>query len=229
MTEETRFTIGADATCSDGTCGEVIRVVVDPVALAITHLVVEPKQQEGLARLVPLELLDKSEGDEIRIRCTLVEFDNLESAEETEFLPVDVGYAGYGPDQVFRQPYYHLGLAEYGGFTLGDGAQAPRHPKARNSRQVVTHDTLPSGEVGIRRGDHVHATDGELGKVQGLVIDPQNHHVTHVLLQEGHLFGRKNVAIPITDVVGFDDGIRLKLTVEQVRDLPRVNVDRLDS
>ena len=229
MTDETSFTIGADATCNDGKCGEVTGVVVDLVALEITHLVVEPKQQKGLARLVPLELLDESDGDEIRMRCTLAEFDNLESAEETEFLPVDVGYAGSGPDQVFRQPSDRLGLAEYGGFNLGDAAQGPGHPDARNSHQVVTHDTLPSGEVNIRRGDHVHAIDGDLGKVQGLVIDTRNHHVTRVLLQEGHLLGRKEVAIPITAVVGFGDGIRLKLTVEEVRDLPRVNVDRQDS
>jgi len=37
MAETTQFTIGVDATCTDGVCGEVIRVVVDPVARAVTH------------------------------------------------------------------------------------------------------------------------------------------------------------------------------------------------
>jgi hypothetical protein len=36
------FTIGARAKCRDGECGEVIRVVIDPVARAVTHLVIEP-------------------------------------------------------------------------------------------------------------------------------------------------------------------------------------------
>jgi hypothetical protein len=54
------------------------------------------------------------------------------------------------------------------------------------------------GEVEIRRGDHVHASDGDIGRVHGLVIDPRNHRVTHVLLQEGDLWGRKQVAIPIS-------------------------------
>jgi hypothetical protein len=46
--------------------------------------------------------------------------------------------------------------------------------------------------------------------------------VTHVLLQEGHMWGRKNVAIPIGAVTGVDAGIRLSLTKEQVGDLPPV-------
>ena len=76
----------------------------------------------------------------------------------------------------------------------------------------------------MRRGEHVHATDGHIGKVQGLVIDPESHHVTHVLLQEGHLWGRKEVAIPIGAVTGVDDGIRLNITKQQVQDLPPVDI-----
>jgi hypothetical protein len=61
--------------------------------------------------------------------------------------------------------------------------------------------------------------------VQGLVIDPRNRHVTHVLLQEGHLWGRKEVAIPIGAVTGVDDGIRLNITKQEVQELPAVDVD----
>jgi sporulation protein YlmC with PRC-barrel domain len=72
----------------------------------------------------------------------------------------------------------------------------------------------------------VHATDGDIGRVEGLVIDPRNHHVTHVLLQEGHLWGRKEVAIPISAVATVDDGIRLNIPKGDVQDLPPVDVDR---
>ena len=34
-----------------------------------------------------------------------------------------------------------------------------------------------------------------------------------------------DVAIPITDVTGADDGIQLGLTKDQVRDLPPVGID----
>jgi protein kinase-like protein/PRC-barrel domain protein len=91
--------------------------------------------------------------------------------------------------------------------------------------RTVTHDRVPVGEVQVRRGEHVHATDGAIGRVRGLVIDPADHHVTHVLLDEGHLWGHKQVAIPIGSVTGVDDGVRLSLTKDEVRDLPPIDLD----
>lgn len=85
----------------------------------------------------------------------------------------------------------------------------------------VTWDTLPFGEVAVRGGEHVQATDGDIGQVQGLVIDSGSRQVTHVLLEEGHMFGRKVVAIPIGVVTGVNqDGIQLNITRQQVKDLP---------
>ena len=52
--------------------------------------------------------------------------------------------------------------------------------------------------------------------------------MTHVLLQEGHLWGRKEVAIPISAVTGVDDGIRLNITKQQVQDLPPVDIHQPD-
>jgi sporulation protein YlmC with PRC-barrel domain len=213
MAEPTPVTIGADASCTDGDCGTVTRVVVDPVARTVTHLVVEPRHRVGLGRLVPLDLVDATAG-KIRLHCTLAEFEKLDSAEETEFVPGTYGYADYGPEQVISWPYYGLGGGGVSGDALG------------GISQTATYDTIPLGEVEVRRGEHVHATDGNIGRVQGLVIDPHSHHVTHVLLQEGHLWGSKEVAIPIGSVSGVDDeGIKLSMTKQQVQDLPPVDID----
>jgi hypothetical protein len=46
-----------------------------------------------------------------------------------------------------------------------------------------------------------------------------------VLLREGHLWGHKEVAIPISAVTGVDDGIRLNITKQQVENLPPVDID----
>ena len=204
MAETESFTIGAGASCTDGACGEVTCVVVDPLARAVTHLVVEPKHRHGAARLVPLDLVDATTG-EIRLGCSLAEFEELDPAEETRFLPGTPGYPDYDPDQILVMPYYNMGMAA-----------------AYTGPITVTYDTVPLDEVEVRRGDHVHATDGHIGRVQGLVIDRDSHHVTHVLLQEGHVWGRKEVAIPIGAVTGVDDGIRLNITKQQVQDLPPV-------
>jgi len=213
MAEVTPFTIGAEVSCSDGVCGELSRVAVDPVARVVTHLVVEPRHRRGLGRLVPLDLVSATSG-QLSLNCTLADFEQLDSAEETQFVPGSGGYAEYGPEQVLAWPYYGLGGAA--------GVQGEMVPPIS---ETLTVDTLPPGEVGVRRGEQVHATDGDIGLVQGLVIEPQSHRVTHVLLQEGHLWGRKEVAIPIGAVTRVDDGIRLNLTKQEVQDLPPVDID----
>jgi sporulation protein YlmC with PRC-barrel domain len=212
MTQTTDVVIGTSVSCTDGACGKVTRVVIDPVRQAVTDLVVEPEHRQGLGRLVPLSLVTSQDG-QIRLTCTLADFQQLESAEETEFIPGSSGYAAYGPDQVLARPYYGLG----GG--MGAGADISE------MSQTVTYDAVPDGEVAVRRGDPVHATDGNIGRVQGLVVEPSSHHVTLVLLQEGHLWGRKEVAIPITAVATTDDGIRLSISKDEVRDLPPVDID----
>jgi sporulation protein YlmC with PRC-barrel domain len=216
MADTTPFVIGSDAHCADGACGEVIRVVVDPVARAVTHLVVEPKGRQGLGRLVPLDLVEVADG-QIRLRCTLAEFEALGPAEETQFVPGTRGYEAYGPEQVVAWPYSAVG---------SDPAMVDE--LASGVSETVTYDTVPLGEVEVRRGEHVHATDGDIGQVEGLVIDPGNHHVTHVLLQEGHLWGRKEVAIPISAVTSVEDGIQLNITKHDIQHLPPVHIDHPD-
>jgi sporulation protein YlmC with PRC-barrel domain len=214
---ETPFTIGAEASCTDGDAGEVRRVIVDPVARSLTHLVVEPKGRLGLARLVPLDLVDMADAatGTIRIRCTLAEFARLDPAEETQFVPGTRGYEAYGTEQVLSWPY----------FSMSGGPADPMDLGLERVSQTVTYDTVPLGEVEVRRGDAVQATDGHIGHVQGLVIEPASHHVTHVLLQEGHLWGRKEVAIPIRAVTRVDDGIAVSLSKQQVQDLPPVDIE----
>jgi sporulation protein YlmC with PRC-barrel domain len=225
MSEVTEFTIGSEVKCSDGVCGELTRVVVDPVARSLTHLVVEPANRQAIGRLVPVELVD-STAAVIRLRCTTTEFEALEDAEETRFLTGARGDWGYGQGQLLFQPLYGLGMGGMGvggtgmgGIGMGGVGAGP---------QAVTYDRIPLGEVEVRRGEHVHATDGPIGQVQGLVIDPSDHHVTHVLLDEGHLWGKKRVAIPISAVKEVKDGVRLTFAKDQVRDLPPVDLAELE-
>ena len=150
--------------------------------------------------------------DGIRLGCTEAEFGQLEAAQEIKFLPGARRRGADGPADALSWPYYSLNMGAMG---IGmEGAPG-----------TVVYDKVPLNEVEVRRGEHVHAIDGNIGRVQGLVIDPSDHHVTHVLLQAGHLWGRKEVAIPISDVTRVDDGIKLRISKQQVQDLPSVDVD----
>jgi hypothetical protein len=194
MATETEFTIGARASCSDGPCGEVRRIIFDPAANTVTHLVIEQKHHEP-GRLVPLDLVDTT-ADEVRLRCTIAEFGALDPAEERDLVE------GRGAG-IETAP---------GGSPMG----IP-HPA-----RISVEDVVPVGEAELSPGDHVHALDGEIGEVQGFLVDPDDQKVTHVLLKEGHLWGRKEVAIPVSAVAATNEGIRLNITKQQVEDLPPV-------
>jgi hypothetical protein len=213
--EPTQFIIGTEVACNDGDLGELTRVVVDPIARAITHLVVEPKHRGDAGHLVPIELVAWAREDEIRLRCTSSGFSALDEAEETHFVPGASGAWNYQQSQMLTLPYYQLGTGgmDMGGLGAGDGQHA------------VTSDVTPVGEIDVRRGEHVHATDGAIGRVQGLVVDPRDHSMTHVLLDEGHLWGKKRVAIPIAAVTRVDEGVRLRISKQDVEDLPAISVD----
>ena len=220
MSERAEFSIGSEVTCSDGVCGDLRRVVVDPVARALTHLVVEPRHGQGVGHLVPIDLVASTPAQGIQLRCTKSEFAALPDAEATWFLPGASGEWGYGQEHMLSWPHYGLGMGSMGVIGAMGGMGPSPGP------QVTTSDQVPAGEVEVRRGEHVHATDGTIGRVQGLVIDPSDHHVTHVLLDEGHLWGQKQVAIPISAVTGVENGVRLNLAKDEVRDLPAVDLDR---
>jgi hypothetical protein len=216
MNEATDFRIGSEVSCSDGACGVLARVVIDPVARALTHLVVEPGRGKEGGRLVPVDLV-ASTAEGVKLSCSTVEFGQLEEAEETQFLPGGDGQWGYAQDQMLSRPYYGFGGPALGMSGIGIGNSMP-------GPQAVTNDRVPMGEVEVRRGDRVHATDGAIGRVQGLVVHPGDHCVTHVLLDEGHLWGQKKVAIPISAVKDVEDGVRLTLSKDEVRDLPEVGL-----
>jgi sporulation protein YlmC with PRC-barrel domain len=199
--ENTALMIGSLAKGTDGICGRVTQVVLDPIADTVTHVIVEPEHREGLGRLVPVDWV-AADGAEVRLTCSQAEFDRLERAEITQFLPGLDGYPDLSPEQMLVWPLY------------GGNISLP-----------VTYDTLPAEEVAVRRGEHVHALDGEIGQIDGLVVAASNHHVTHVLLQEGHLFGHKVVAIPINAVTKVaQDDIRLSLSKSEVASLPAVDL-----
>ena len=110
-----------------------------------------PRHGHGAGHLVPVELVEHSDADEIVLSCAFEEFEALEPAEETQFLPGATGEWSYGQGEMFSSPYFGLG---------------------RGIRIETTYDRVPVGEVEVRSGEPVHASDGDIGHVRGLVIDP---------------------------------------------------------
>ena len=220
MTQAQLFRLGADVHCADGDCGKLRTLVIDRGDDAVTHLVVEPAHRQELGKLVPLRLIDTSTADaakgEVRLRCSMVEFGQLDPAEATYFFPGDENYEIYR-EGVAVWPYYGP-----------PGALLPGAPVTPGD-PGVTVDTVPDqlpGEDEVSRGEHVHATDGDIGHIQGIVVDTGSGRVTSLLLRAGHLLGRKTVLIPRSAVAAVSaDGFHLNIAREQVHKLPPADID----
>lgn len=222
------YAIGSEVRCSDGGCGQLERVVVDPVTRTLTHLVVRP--DEGAGRLVPVGLVEDGDGTSdllVRLSCSTDDFLSLASAEESDVVRGPADAPGHRSGLTVAQPSYALGMGTAG--TGAPGVVPVPLPRYRAEPEAAAYERVPTGEGQIRRGQRVQASDGEIGHVQGLVVDPEDQQVTYVLLQEGHLLGKRTVAIPISAVTRVGHAVRVHLSRQELSDLPTVTPSDIQS
>jgi len=218
MSDTWLFRLGADVRCADGECGKLTSLVVGSADDVVTHLVVHGARKGATGKIVPLALVDTQfaggASDDIRLRCTVAEYGGLDAAEATYSYPSDEGYeARPGGSPASWPTYAPPGVMGAPGLPADEGAP-------QEDTVDVVADKLP-GEQEVPRGEHAHATDGDIGHVQGIAVDPATGRVTSVLLRTGHLWGRRTVLIPRSAVAAVGaDGFHLDITTGQVRDLP---------
>lgn len=196
--------------------GELANLVIDPTRRRVTHLVVQPRDQEVIGpRLVPVELAETGEArPEITLHCTVEDVSKLETVRESAFLglsgfPVDDPDWDVGVSDMLAMPYYGAG-----------------EPDALSDAEVV-YDRIPKGEVEVRRSSSVISTDGHhLGDVEAFILDEEEQ-VTHIVLERGHLWGQRDVTIPIGAVTKVEtDVVTVGLSKDEVGALPTVRVRR---
>jgi sporulation protein YlmC with PRC-barrel domain len=218
-----RLEIGNRVRCTDGVFGELADIVIDPLEKRVTHLVVQPVQGDRERRLVPIRLT-KGRDDaerEIELECTLEEAQVLESVQEFAYLrlgesPADDPDWDVGVEDVLAMPYY-------AGVDDGVGT----HWGELDSHMSMYYDRVPKGEVEVRRASAVISADGHsLGEVDGFVVDADEQ-ITHFVLERGHLWGRKEVTIPIGAVARVEsDAVHVALSKDEIGALPAVRVGR---
>ncbi len=216
-----RLEIGNRVRCTDGVYGELADIVIDPLEKRVTQLVVQPEHSEGEARLVPIRLAKSGDGGqrEIELECTLDEAQRFESVHEAAFLrlgesPAEDPDWDVGVEDVLALPYY-------------SGLDVGPYTGELDSNVTIYYDRVPKGEVEVRRASAViSADDHSLGEVDGFVVDADEH-ITHLVLERGHLWGRKEVTIPIGAVAKVEsDVVYVALSKDEVGDLPAVRVGR---
>jgi len=213
-----RLDPGSPVHCSDAQFGELADVVIDPTTRCVTHLVVQPHTRPEDARLVPVDwATSEGAGPAIRLSATVAEVDRLDALRETAYLRL-----GEFP---VADPDWDVGVEDMLGLPYFQGIEA--QPIEADPHVMVGYDRIPKGDVEIRRASAVTAADGaDLGHVEGFVVDGGGH-ISHVVLERGHLWGRRDVTIPIGAVKRVEnDVVVLRLSRSEVGALPSHRVHR---
>lgn len=197
--------LNVEVDCADGRCGRSTYVIVDPITQEVTHLVVRAERWPHTERLVPAGLITASNHDKITLRCTHQEWQGMEPFYTTEFVQVSIPH--YEMTSAYMWPYVTAMT------TL--------------ERIPETYQNLPPHTRDVRRGAHVRATDGRMGRVDEFLVDPCNHRITHLVMREGHLWGAKEVSIPVAQIASIgEDTVYLKLDKAGVEQLPAIPLHR---
>ncbi|HSR29224.1 MAG TPA: hypothetical protein VLY63_01570, partial [Anaerolineae bacterium] len=199
-----RFPLHAKVECTDGACGESVAAIVNLTTGALTHCVVADRSfPRSIQRLVPVEQMEAISSHKIRLGCSEDELAGMEPYAELEY--IETVESGADP----TDPAYAPPLVTPSEITL---------------LPVEVEHLLP-GELAVRRGTRVEAIDGDVGALGELKLDPQSGNVTHLILEEGHLWGKKEIALPLSVIDKVDeDTVYLKLDRKAVEELPAIPV-----
>lgn len=198
--------IGVDVICGTEPCGRSIYLIINPVNDQITHIVVEEKEFPFIERLVPVDNIIESSPTSIRLRCSTTDLKEMEPFLETDFIGSD--------DTEISLPYHD----PYFVWPYGMYDKTPL---------MLEFEHIPAGEVVIRRGAQVRAIDGNVGKVDEFLINPANGRISHLVMREGHLWGAKDVTIPVSEVKKIEDeAVYLSLDKQAISSLPAIPVNR---
>jgi sporulation protein YlmC with PRC-barrel domain len=195
--------IHAAVKCADEVCGHTTHIILNPTNDVVTHVVVRRSDFPGEEVLVPVSMIVDSTPDEVRLRCTREDLDNMQSFVKLEFI----------------EPALPM--------TMGQGYMMWPYAMPEEGIATLREEQIPPDELAVRRGTPVEASDGHVGHVDEFLIDPASEGITHLVLREGHLWGKRDVTIPVTQIDHIDDlAVHLKLSKRQVEALPTVPIRR---
>lgn len=210
MTKTMQLTEGMSVVTSQGEdVGEIERLVVDPHARQVSHVVVSKGVILTEERVVPVDRLLDGTDDEVVLSGDVVP-DDLPPFEEAHYLPLDeAGDREYLPAAA-RTPL----IWSYPAY----GWAAPAHSDLMASRYPLlgpvekeVHRNVPDGMVTVETGAAVVTSDDEeIGTVAGVEIDADDALVS-LTVDPGWLKERR--AIPAHFVDRVEDGGAIRLAV----------------
>ncbi|MBL7162364.1 MAG: PRC-barrel domain-containing protein [Anaerolineales bacterium] len=197
--------LNVEVHCSDGHIGRSTHIILNPVTEQVSHLVVNPKQSSAAERLVSVKLVANTAAEVILLSCTKEEFAKLEPFNQPDFIFTDLPQHATDPNLTLLWPYVV--------------------PVKRIVDEKVRR--IPPGELAVRRGTRVRATDGRVGRVDEFIVGPVSGNITHLVLREGHPWKEKEVTIPVSQIDRIEEKVvYLKIDKKAIASMPSVPVKR---
>lgn len=199
MTEQAiDLALGVPAQSEDGPYGRVEHVIIDPETGAATHVVVRESVEPRALRLIPRKYVAAADAQSLRLAASVQRLTGLREYIQTDYYP----------------PSYFVALAR------AEQCKLPLAP----SGWTVEHPATPEGYVALAGHEPVLATDGKVGRVDGVLVDRHTGRVSHLLLRKGHLWGAREVQVPAGLVARYEDGdVVLSVDKAAVGALPDVH------
>jgi len=215
--------------------GVIDRVVLDPSTNEISHLVIRQGWLFTEDKVVPIELVDLTDGDRIGLRRDVKNLDQLPPFEEVSYIPYtgDAASATSEPsaadeanDRATTTTYTKVtdAFTLYGYPRRGMGGPEMNvgdygYPDELYKVKVKRH--IPTGTVALQEGAVVVDSQGErVGTIRQIMINEQTKEATHLLIAEGWLF-REERLVPINWVKAVTEAeVQLYVKTDVLNQLP---------
>lgn len=191
----------------EGRLGTIEAIVMHPSEERVTHLVVRHGRLFSTSKVVPIEAVAASSQERTWVRLDQDAFDRL-----PDFLKQH--YTNEPPESMgepFRQlsPTGVLWPSTLVGWYL---------PAEVSEPTSLLDENLPPGELSLKAGTEVFATDGKVGRVEEVRVDPATGRASALVVRRGMFFHR-DVSLPIDWVAEIGERVRLNRS--------RAELDRL--
>ena len=204
--------LDATVVCLDGEYGKSSHIIIEQNSQKVTHFVVKQSNLlESHKHLVPIEAVIETTSESIYLSCTKEELAAMPPFTKTRFLnPVTYKYEAL-------KNFSDEAIASSGSYLMWSGTPL-------GSQDIfsmpIEEELIPDGEIAIHRGASIEATDGHIGRVEEFLVDPHDKHLTHLVLQEGHFWHKKELTLPMSAIAKMDEEyIYLKLDKKLVKAL----------
>lgn len=187
--------LGTPVFGSDGRLGTVEAIVMHPSAERVTHLVVRHGHLFSVSKVVPVAAVQEASPERLVLATDRQGFDRL-----PDFLKQH--YTDEPPDSV------PLGTLSPAGVIWPSTLVGWYLPAEVPRPTSFVEENLPPGELSLKAGTEVYATDGKVGHVEEVCIDPASGRARSLVVRRGWFFHR-DVTLPITWVEGMGAGVQL--------------------